>query len=309
MSWHLEPIDWIDRLRHKKIIDRTGRDALCCAMNMGGFVTGGSARALAAAFLGPQYKGILKNPSGYSVRRGADHLECFGSTITLTRHPKSPFTSVPGAKKPNFDANDRTWKSSVSDVDVFFREKKSALECIANLNAQGEAAWSSPSLARYGEEYVFGRNLFQFITHFSGQPEDVLSSFDLANAKVYFDAKGLHWSDEWARLEDDRVLGVDVWNKQNLLWRIAKWMNRHGYENLRGGDHDKYLDAVFKAIDETREGKLIRWGEKVNIRTIRSHTKRMVYGMPPAEALKASIIFDSYDQLNIIRDVANKVVK
>jgi len=35
----------------------------------------------------------------------------------------------------------------------------------------------------------------------------------------------------------------------------------------------------------------------------------MVYGMPPAEALKASIIFDSYDQLNIIRDVANKVVK
>jgi len=313
MSWHVEPIDWIDRLRHAKIIDQTGRDALCAAMNLNGYVTGGAARLLAAALLGPQHRRILGRPAGFgdgtfdTGHRHVDHLERFGWTITLSRHPNSIFSSAPGQKK-DFDSRDRKWKSNISDVDVFFRDTASARACISGLNSQGEALWSAPSLAHYGVEYVYGRNLFQFITHFSGPPDEILGSFDLANAKVYFDAAGLHWSDEWARLEEDRVLGVDNWGKQNLLWRVAKWMGRHGYDNLREGDHDKYLDAVFRALDETKEGKLMRWGKPVHVDTIRLTAKKLVYRMPPREALKASIIFDSYDQINILRDVANKAM-
>lgn len=306
MSWHLEPIDWVDRLRHKKIIDQTGRDALCSAMNLNGYVTGGAARALAVVFLGPQYKGIIRNPAGYGDDC-EDQMTRFGWNVTIARHPNSLFSSVSGMKQ-DFDSKNRKWKSNISDVDVFFRDAASARSCISRLNSQGEALWSAPSLAHYGVEYVFGRNLFQFITHFSGSPEEILGSFDLANAKVYFDAAGLHWSDEWAELEEKRVLGVDNWGKQNLLWRVAKWMGRHGYDDLREGDHDKYLDAVFKAIDETKEGKLIRWGEPVRVDTIRLAAKKLVYRMPPREALKASIIFDSYDQINILRDVANKAM-
>jgi hypothetical protein len=56
-------------------------------------------------------------------------------------------------------------------------------------------------------------------------------------------------------------------------------------------------------------GTLVRWGEAVKKHNIHSFAKMFVRTSPPAEVLKISMLLDSYDQMNVLRELTRKGMK
>lgn len=308
MTWNLQKIDWLDVLAKKRLMRSVVADdtvaALRSAIDKGGFVTGGFARSYAYALLAEE-AGVVHPPP--SSARGRSDVDGW---LALARYLGEGIDVNPTSRRWSQDANTRhmrLWKTNVGDIDVFFTDSQSAGSVIDDLNVR-DYTWSSTTAAGFGQEYVFGRrNVLQIITKFTGRPLDVLDSFDISNAQVYFDRDGLHYTDEWVEMETNSQLGINRSDKPNLLWRAHKWVSRHGYNRLRPGDEEKYVDALFNAFERAKSDEWKIWDRKVTTQTISHMGWRFKDWLPPAELLRASLLFDGYRQMHSLQIVAKKM--
>lgn len=202
------------------------------------------------------------------------------------------------------------WRGSVGDVDLFFPNEASARTAIDRVKSLfGDRAHYCVSRAGYAEEITYNRCRYQFITKVNGTPGEVLASFDLTNAKVALLPDSILTHPEWKGLEEQRAIGIDVWNKPSLLWRVLKWARKHSYTKLRSSDQDRFVNVVFDALEATKDGSLKRWDRPVTKHEIQRFAKMFIHTFEPSSALKASIILDDYDRMNVVKDVMNKGAK
>lgn len=202
------------------------------------------------------------------------------------------------------------WRGSVGDVDLFFPNEASAWTALDRVKSLfGGGVYHTPTAAGYAQEVVHDRCRYQFITKVNGAPEEILSSFDLTNSKVALTPDSILTAPEWRELEEKRTLGIDLWNKPNLLWRVWKWAKKHSYLKLRSSDEDRFVNTVFDALAATKDGSLKRWDRPVTKYEIQRFAKMFIHSFEPSSALKAAMILDDYDKMNVVRDVMSKGAK
>lgn len=278
MTYNCESIDWISFLNDKKVCNKDAIKFFELVISRKGYVSGGFARVLANQLL-------HKNKS-----------DIFSIEGTLKKYitPRS-----------NVDFNNPLFrKGGAGDVDIFFKNKEHAMitkdSVISELNPQ----YCRNTIAYFGYDIYYGNTCFQLITKINGTPEDVLNTFDISNAKVYLDEQGIHYSDEWKDLEEKRLLGIDISNKPNILWRVRKWLSKHNYVDLRPGDHEKIVDALYDAADKINDKSLIRYNKPVTTTELRSIIKKFIYISPPSQIIKASLLLDSYSQMTALNSLS-----
>lgn len=255
---------------------------LSIALDMGGIVAGGASRAFGYNFVAD--KNYLKRSSP------TEHMNLADTWANLRGN--AFHACRPDGHKPKDVRNKLLWKCGRSDVDVFFPTIETAEAAVARLREALPDTYVSPTIAGFGHDFCAGGLIFQVITKRAGTPDEVTGDFDIANAKPYFDATGFHFTDEWIELEEKRLLGIDDASRLSLLWRVKKWCEKHSYVDLRCGDHEKLIDALFEAIVAVKADRLERWSKKVDIGQLRSVSLPHVLKSPPGEMLRASMLFD-----------------
>lgn len=297
MNWRTERIDWLGLLDHNKIMDRTARAFLRSSVAGGGYVSGGFARSLISVCLTERGK-LPGRSSAAASRRKVKFTYDSDSWDSLANYCNvsglTPETKGGGGKSGRF------WKAGVGDIDIFFTDRHAADHAVKR-GLKSEPHWHSPTLAGFGHEYLVGNAVFQHITKITGTPEEVLTTFDIANARVYADADGIHYTSEWHELENQCLLGIDNFSKPNLLWRVTKWFRKHRYLDFRLGDHAKLVDSLWSAVERTKDGSWKMWGETVQLDSVRRLARRFSDLLPPEDLLRASLLFDSYDQSSMFK--------
>lgn len=136
------------------------------------------------------------------------------------------------------DLNENRSKCDRGDIDIFFREEDGYRQFINDLllddRFQGEKG-TSVDWARSPRalNLVVNRTvLIQAVKSHFGPPEDVLGAFDIDNAKVAFDSTRTWMVEGWRSLERTSTLSCTLWKSVYTLWRVNKWIRRHGHSQL-----------------------------------------------------------------------------
>lgn len=298
--WNVEPIDWLHELSSHKIIGATTQRILRECIDHGGYITGGFARNLSRCIMFE--RNILPQPETKFGVKIWEWLERYCNRVTIAK-----------AAHRRLGPYDRQWKNGIGDIDIFFPTEEIAVRtCKWVTDSAGcglSCEWSSSTMAGYGMEYIAGDNLLQLITKLTGGPDDVLRSFDLTNAQIYLDCAGLHWNNAWCQLEERKLLGIDRWDKPNLLWRVNKWFSRNNYVDFREGDHEKFVDSALNTIKLAACGELKRFGREVETWGVRGYAKKYWPVLTARELLKISCGYDTYDQHQIFKELFNRGVE
>lgn len=264
----------------------------------GGYIAGGFARMVAA--LDASARGELNI---YPVWRRESSWRALESYTELVHAPPRP----PWEGKASTHWK---WRGAVGDVDFFFPSEAAARAALgAVMNAFGALAHCETTAAGYAEEVTYDQCRYQFITRVNGALEDVLSGFDLTNAKVALLPESILAPPEWLELEEARTIGIDLWNKPNLLWRVKKWASKHLYLRLRTSDEDRFVNLVFDAFEAVKDGTLKRWDRPITKHEVQKFVKMFIYSLEPGSALKASMLLDDYDRMNVVKDVMSRGAK
>jgi len=283
--------DWIEsaRIAFDSIIFKGGGDpfekTLCIALENNGFISGSFARSLGRTF-------VLPDESGkYSLRGIADNYMSYNIHKVHAGNPNS------------------RW--GLSDIDVFFKSQEDAKRAAWKLLDYGKSinvdpAWTSVSAGGFAQESILPSGLIiQLISKNCGEPEDVIDTFDIANAKVWFDNDGFHYSDVWLELEKDRILGIDRFDKTSLVFRVKKWLRKHSYQSIRKEDMPRFVDAIFDlyAKVSTPEG-IQSFGTKLAPSQVSKVIWSMITGeilKDPSLILKASLLFEGYEHMHCLK--------
>lgn len=273
------------------------------AWDVGGYIAGGFGRMVGV--LDAHARGGL---SLYPTWRGREEWWNLSQYTELTMDPPRPPWSEDKKSSPHWK-----WRGCVGDVDLFFPNEAAAWSALNRVKSifsgYGAGIYSAPTAAGYAQEVVFDRCRYQFITKVNGTPEEVLASFDLTNAKVALLPDVILTAPGWKELEGERAIGIDAWSKPNLLWRVWKWTKKHSYLKLRSSDEDHFVNVVFDALAATKDGSLKRWDRPVTKQEIRRFAKMFIHSFEPSSALKAAMILDDYDRMNVMKDVMSKGAK
>jgi hypothetical protein len=210
--------------------------------------------------------------------------------------------------KPKDDVR-RYLRHYSGDIDFFFETKQDSLNVQGDLQNQcgGAVREYTHTKAYFGYQFrTYSNEMFQTIVKVSGNPEHVLSTFDIANAKVFIDRQGIHYTDEWLELEKNKILGIDIWDKPNLLWRVHKWLNKHSYQGIRNQDVDKYIDCLYSVAEKVKKKEIIRWDRPVTDCEIQKFVKKFCShsDISMNDILKASLLLDSYSQMNVLSSLS-----
>lgn len=198
---------------------------------------------------------------------------------------------------------DRTIRGG--DIDIFFPTDK--LHFIEQLHdyIKNEAQYVGETPAGFGNEYRIKGTNIQCISKINGDPHEVLSTFDIKNAQVYFDKSGIYVTKEWLDLEDTRTLAINRFDRPNIVWRVHKWKKRHEYKDIRNEDQDKYLESIYSLAD-----RIITKNDKtIDIEKLKRIIKQSFISLQDVDSsllLKASLLLDSYDQISIMKDYLKK---
>ena len=307
MSWRTVPLNWMRELSYRGVFHAEELNFLHVAFEEGGFIAGGFARVFAHAQL------FTRRESKRSEETWHQIIDRYSACRGIT-HADPPYgTRVPVNV---LDPSTRMqWRGGVGDIDIFFRDLSGAQRAMERIERELHTGTNiginriGKSPGGFAEEYIVRRRPFQIITKVLGTPEEVVGTFDITNAKVWLDVEGIHHTEEWHDLECKQLLGLDQWDRPSILWRVTKWMRKHNLLDLRPGDHAKYVELVYKAAEAAKNDELKAWGRKIEKSRIQSFAKQFLYRAPPADALKASMLLDSYDQLNYIKDLASKSIE
>lgn len=285
MKFRTVSVDWLLALVDNGCISKAVASAMRSSLAAGGYVSGSFARTVAYAYFFPL------NGKQFEGRE-----DLFGRYRLQYRHYGRSI-------KPE---ESRLWKAGTGDIDFFFPDQKSGCDAVSIVRSTCDAAYSAPTMGGYGHEFVLGDNILQLITRVTGAPEDVIESFDIFNAKVYLDSSSIHYPEGWVAAEKARTLGIDRTDRPNFLWRVTKWFHSHRYEKFRPGDETKYVDGVFAAAALVKSGGWRRWGRDVKMYEVLSKGKYFVSKLPPDQLLKMSMLYDSYDQMNMTKILLSK---
>jgi len=216
------------------------------------------------------------------------------------------------------DAEDRLknrfWKSGAGDIDFYFKNDSDASDVIQFLNMEVKRykvsnlypSGDAPTLAGWGREYYFGNALVQAITKITGDPCQILESFDIVNAQCYLDKSGFYYTNRWLDCEKRGELEIFRGDKDNLLWRVSKWAVRH---NLRvTSDSQKILShAAVNLAEKIQLGDgPVMWNRPVDMKHLRGKVKELIWRWDASNILLASLILDSYDQLDLLGLISEK---
>jgi len=298
MTFRTANIDWVSLISSHDLMTNESLGALDIGLNNGGFVSGGFARMLAVAILTDIHLLSKKNCDLWKEIKDNTRL-CQNSidAFIKTRFYHND-NGIPG--------KGRYLLSHVCDIDVWFNSEQNAIDASRQLIHSRDVVCNLPTLGGFGHEFIVGKNIFQFIKKLTGTAEEVIDSFDIKNAKVYFDRDGIHWSDEWAILEENRMLGIDDFSKPSILWRIKKWSSKEynfGYAKFRQGDDKKYIDALIRIAKMTENHELYRWGLEVKIEELSKINDRICYSLPDESMLKASSSIFNNDYASLIASI------
>ena len=279
-----EKVDWIAELYNKKFLSKDAIDSFELIFLNKGYISGGGAKVLSNYFLGI-------SSSDESIN------SYFGNKIT------SNYLNA------NFNSQNY-WKSYKGDIDVFFNDRNDAYNAKYKVLSSLTPRIFQTTKGGFGYEFLHGDVIFQLITKINGSPKEITDSFDIANAKVYLDDKGIYYTNNWKDLESKRLLGIDLYNKPNLLWRVQKWFKKHNYVNLRDNDHEKYVDILYEAAEKVKDQSLIRFEKPVSEHQIQKFVKSFIYntGTPANEILKASLLLNSYSQMYVLKDLSQRYI-
>jgi len=186
------------------------------------------------------------------------------------------------------------------DIDIFFPENK--LHFVEQLDhlASAIAQYRGQTPAGFGNEYRIKGTNIQCITKINGEPHEVLSTFDIVNAQVYFDKTGFYVTKEWLDLEDTRTLGINLFDRPNIVWRVHKWRSKHEYKNMRKEDHEQYLESIYNLAGRITTKR----DETIDMYKLKRIIKQSFISLDTTNnlLLKASMLLDSYDQMHILKD-------
>ena len=306
MSRHIENINWLQELSYRGVFNSECFRVTRACLEEGGFISGGFARKLARSLLIDRHESVHANETWHQT------IDWYSACRNLNNY------SPPWAATRHVDVRDPTaryqWRGGVGDIDIFFHTEQRRFQATDAINRCIEAGWKEiihigKSPAGFAEEYIVEKRPFQLVSKLYGTPEQIVDSFDFTNAKVWLDAEGIHYTDEWLELEKNNLLGIDQWDRPSLLWRVHKWTRKHHLRDLREGDHAKYVDAVYKAMELVKSGECVRWGQKIRPSQIKEFAKAFIYTSPITEVLKASMLLDSYDQMTIMNEISKKGLK
>lgn len=304
MTFRTANIDWLSLISSHGLMTNDSLAALDISLNHSGFVSGGFARMLAVTILTDMC--VLSKKNSYLWSEVKNNTSLSQHSIDAFLKAKYYDAVVPD---DSLQPHARKHISYITDIDVWFLSESCANEATREVIRTQDVIHNAPTIGGFGHELIVGKNIFQFIKKLTGSAEEVLSSFDIKNAKVYLDRDGIHWSDEWAILEENRMLGIDDFSKSSILWRIRKWASKHfndGYDVFRPGDAVKYVNALIKFAEMTENNELYRWGKKVKISELRGINNRVCDWLPPDSMLKTSSIYTGYAALSIAASAENK---
>lgn len=293
LKFNHENVDWISFLRNSYQLGGLPYDFLIHLMNShNGYISGSFARKVSEFVLGKNGINLISNKRKFYPFRKDDHA------LELRR-----------LLRIDNDVNEHQYnniKFYKGDIDVFFKHND-----LNNLHHELLEKFyfkhSADTPAMFGKEYYLDNTLVQCITKINGEPEDVLSTFDITNAQVYLDLNGIHFTDEWVNLEEQSLLGIEINSKPNIVWRTKKWYGKHYYNNLRKGDHEKYVDALFMTAEKFKNKE--SYGFIKTINDLNKFVKTdYLFSAPITLILKASLLLDSYNQMNILKNL-DSIVK
>jgi len=291
MKLHLFPVHWWEDLLEEEAIKRDHQNLIIRCMFHKGYISGGFARLVASKLLGKYIWGSDSPPEALR------EVERYYRLYRLSSPPRE--------KEKVENISRKSWKSGKGDIDIFFHDKESSYKAINSVESGPfRIDMSSTSPAGFAKEIIVNQCCFQLITKINGTPEEVLQSFDLANAKVALTNDGILVSKNWIELERLRHLGVDRWDKPNILWRVHKWVRRHAYHDLREGDHDRYLDHLFDVVKSAQLGELKMYNKPIDPNYVKKFARDFIHSYPPKEALKASMIMNDYDKIQIMKRIS-----
>lgn len=130
----------------------------------------------------------------------------------------------------------RTQKIPVykNDIDVFF-ESQDDLDKTILVNPWHDFQHSTSLCDNAINVYIDDRTLFQIVTRFVAPVDEMLETFDIANACIAFSKDKIHINREWFYLENQRMLKVNKWTHTYTANRLYSWKNRHEYLTIDVG--------------------------------------------------------------------------
>jgi hypothetical protein len=142
------------------------------------------------------------------------------------------------------------------DIDIFYPSRavmKSVLSSRVRARRKGYTYRSS--IGGYSVEELVTPTDFctvkiQHVACVSGEPEEILSQFDLVNSTVGFDKEFVYFHEERAKFEHKNILAINTEASLNpfLPSRLGKYVRRHGYRGIDRYSFDKVQDYVFEVI-------------------------------------------------------------
>lgn len=277
--WNFTPMDVPAFMFSNDILAFDGeREFIASALNAGGYIAGGCARVVGIAILRQQHVSSIDR---YVGDRQALRSYLLGGITN-------------------------------GDVDVFFRSEADVLSSTEiGYQHSKYLRVSRNTQAGWGVEHIskFSNIVFQFITKIWSEPREMVNNFDLANAKVYLDSNGVHWTDEWLELELSRTLAIDDFTRQNLLWRVNKWLTKHRYLRIRQDDEEKLFEHSLRMLDRMKNNEFVRFDKKVHPDAGLAKIWQVVrsVNMLPESMISFAILFDSYRNLTLLKDAAKEL--
>lgn len=142
-----------------------------------------------------------------------------------------------------------------ADADFFFESPSNIKGFINELVERGlEVSTVGTTPSGMATEYMVNQSLkMQVISGRCGTFEQVLSDFDIVNAMVAVTSdKIVYPGQRWLDLEQKQTLHVDNWRSDYTIFRIMKWMDRHGVVLLTDETAQAAMDATLRLLSAAK---------------------------------------------------------
>lgn len=202
----------------------------------------------------------------------------------------------------NIERKNRWWKVGKSDIDIFFRTAKGRDSFFAAILKDASLAsipiFDSKTLAC--KEFDCGDVSIQVIVMCAGAVEDVLSSFDIENAMIAFDATHRYISSNWLELENTKTFHVANWSTCSYsASRTFKWLQKRDYSQLSKETAKEFPWRAIKEVEEIKKKSDLSDYELGSLNWRLSHKLKVMMPMLSSSdivLLLGLMTFDNYNQ-------------
>ncbi len=141
------------------------------------------------------------------------------------------------------------------DIDIFFYTKEGLKAFLETLKSSNIAVSYSRSQAGFAINIEQKINRSEFHKHnvapiiqaigcVTGNPEDVLRTFDFVNCMFAFTKNESYVAQAALQLEKERILGISSWSHRGLVHRLTKYLTKYGYLTIKDMSHGQRLNHL-----------------------------------------------------------------